>query len=114
MSTQVIRLEDAKSLIEHAPRDVHAQLRAGRAMLVDVREAGEYETARVPGSFLMPLSCFDATHFPALPGVRVILMCAVGKRSAAAAKQLMNAGAREVHHMQGGFNAWKAEGLDFI
>ena len=111
MSSQVLHIEDAVQLIEHDPRDVHAQLHSGEALLVDVREASEYENERIPGSFLMPLSFFDAEHFPYIPGKRVILMCAVGKRSAAAAKQLHNAGFRTVHHMKGGLTAWKEHGL---
>lgn len=111
MSAQVLHIEDASELIEHDPRDVHAQLRAGEALLVDVREVNEYENERIPGAFLMPLSFFDAERFPYIAGQRVILMCAVGKRSAAAAKQLMNAGFGTVHHMKGGLTAWKDYGL---
>ena len=111
MASQVLRIEEAAQLIEHAPRDVHDQLRAGQAVLVDVREVSEYENERIPGAFLMPLSFFNAEQFPFIPDTRVILMCAVGKRSAAAAKQLMKAGFRETHHMTGGLTAWKETGL---
>ncbi|MBL4615415.1 MAG: rhodanese-like domain-containing protein, partial [Magnetovibrio sp.] len=51
-------------------------------------------------------------RFPFIPDTRVILMCAVGKRSAAAAKQLMKAGFRQTHHMKGGLTAWKETGLE--
>jgi len=112
MTSQVIRIEDAVQLIEHAPLDVHNQLQAGTAVLVDVREVSEYENERIPGAFLMPLSFFDADRFPFLPDTRIILMCAVGKRSAAAAKQLMNAGFRTTHHMKGGLTRWKEQGLE--
>jgi len=111
MAPQVLHIEDASQLIEHSPRNVHAQLRAGEAVLVDVREVNEFENERIPGAFLLPLSFFDAEHFPFMAGTRVILMCAVGKRSAAAAKQLMKAGFRTTHHMTGGLTAWKADGL---
>lgn len=111
MTAQVLHIEDRVELVEHDPRDVHAQLRAGEAVLVDVREINEYENERIPGAFLMPLSFFDAAHFPYISGQRVILMCAVGKRSAAAAKQLMNAGFGATHHMKGGLTAWKEHGL---
>jgi rhodanese-related sulfurtransferase len=111
MASQILRIEDATQLIEHDPRDVYDQLHAGQAVLVDVREVSEYENERIPGAFLMPLSFFDADRFPFIPDTRVILMCAVGKRSAAAAKQLMKAGFRETHHMTGGLTAWKEMGL---
>lgn len=111
MASQVLHIDDAKELIEHDPRDVYASLQAGDAVLVDVREVSEYENERIAGAFLMPLSFFEAQHFPYITRERVILMCAVGKRSAAAAKQLMDAGFRTVHHMKGGLTAWKAHGL---
>ena len=111
MTSQVLRIEDATQLVEHSPTDVHEQLKAGSAVLVDVREVSEYENERIPGAFLMPLSFFDADRFPNIPNTRVILMCAVGKRSAAAAKQLMKAGVRVTHHMTGGLTGWKESGL---
>ncbi|OEJ65590.1 rhodanese-like domain-containing protein [Magnetovibrio blakemorei] len=112
MASQVLRIEDASQLIELDPREVQSQMKAGKAVLVDVREVSEYENERIPGAFLMPLSFFDAERFPFLPDTRVILMCAVGKRSTAAAKQLMNAGVRTTHHMTGGLTAWKELGLE--
>lgn len=112
MASQVLRIEDASQLIELDPREVQGQMKAGKAVLVDVREVSEYEKERIPGAFLMPLSFFDADRFPFMPDTRVILMCAVGKRSAAAAKQLMNAGVRITHHMTGGLTAWKELGLE--
>ncbi len=115
MDAQILHMdtayENVRGLIEHAPHNVHAQLQAGEAILVDVREVCEYENERIPGAFLMPLSFFSPEHFPAIAQQRVILMCAVGKRSAAAAKQLMNVGFSCVHHMKGGLTAWKRDGL---
>lgn len=111
MAAQVLHIEDTVELIDHEPHAVQAQMQAGEAILVDVREVSEYENERIPGAFLMPLSFFEAEHFPYVSGQRVILMCAVGKRSAAAAKQLMNAGFGTTHHMKGGLTAWKAHGL---
>ena len=112
MASQVLQMEDAAQLVEHDPIAVQEQLQAGQAVLVDVREVSEYENERIPGAFLMPLSFFDADRFPFIPDTRVILMCAVGKRSAAAAKQLMKAGFRQTHHMKGGLTAWKETGLE--
>lgn len=86
-------------------------LDAGDALLVDVREAHEYEIERIAGAMLMPLSFFDAEAFPVLPGKKLVLMCAIGKRSAAAAKQLINAGFDEAINLKGGINAWKEAGL---
>ncbi|MFN8519344.1 MAG: rhodanese-like domain-containing protein [Chloroflexota bacterium] len=53
-------------------------------LLVDVREASEFGVIRVPGAVLLPLSTL-ATRFEELPHDRpLLLMCAVGGRSARA------------------------------
>ena len=107
MTTQPQSLPQLGQLIDLDPRMVHAMMCAGDAVLVDVREASEFENERIPGALLSPLSFFEANHFPTIPSTTVVLMCAVGKRSAAAAKQLINAGFETVYHMKGGLNGWK-------
>jgi len=123
MGAEVIRINEIEAnhsanadlrspvFIELDPTEVHQRITCGGSIIVDVREASEYENIRIPGAFLMPLSFFDAEHFPVISGTEVILMCAVGKRSAAAAKQLMNSGFMKVTHMKGGINQWREDGL---
>ncbi len=89
---------------------VRGWLKAGEIVLVDVRETAEYEQEHIPGSVLCPLSVFDAELFPEIPEKIVVLHCAIGKRSAAAAKQLINAGRSRVVNLQGGIKAWKEAG----
>ncbi len=86
-------------------------LEAGDTVLVDVRETVEYEAEHIPGALLCPLSTFEAELFPKFPGKRVVIHCAVGKRSAAACKQLRNVDyPDEVLNLAGGIGAWKAAG----
>ncbi len=93
------------------PCQVLAWLGAGDTVLVDVRETVEYEAEHIPGALLCPLSTFEADLFPKFPGKRLVIHCAVGKRSAAACKQLMNAGyPDQVLNIAGGIGAWKAAG----
>jgi len=99
-------------LIDVSPQDVKAQLDAGEAILIDVREPNEYEDERVPGAFLMPLNLFNPAQFKAPTGTRVILMCQLGGRSTQAAEQLMSTGTETVHHMAGGIEAWKEAGFE--
>ncbi|GAB6051361.1 rhodanese-like domain-containing protein [Magnetospira thiophila] len=89
----------------------HRLRQAGLALFVDVRETNEFEAERIPGAFLMPLSMFNGAHIPILADKTMILHCAVGKRSAAAAKQLLQSGHGRAVHMAGGLNAWKDAGL---
>lgn len=79
-------------------------------VLVDVRETSEYELEHIAGALLLPLSSFDPELFPTLPGKKLVLHCAVGKRSEAAGKMLLNEGHESIIHMTGGMDAWKAAG----
>lgn len=97
---------------EFNPVDIAAWLESGDVMLVDVRETSEYEAEHIAGALLLPLSALDADVFPALPSARIVVHCAIGKRSAAAARILIAAGHDHVAHMAGGLKAWKAAGLE--
>ncbi len=100
-----------KPIGEVTPRQVHDWLEAGAVLLVDVREPSEYEAEHIAGALLLPMSSLDAQYFPALEGRRVVLHCAIGKRSAVAARMLAAAG-HEVAHMPGGMDAWKDAGYE--
>lgn len=105
--TQAITLAEP---LEVGPAQVRDWLDNGEALLVDVREASEFENERIPGALLMPLSFFEASSFPRIPGMKVVLHCAVGKRSAAAGKQLLKAGFPQAISLKGGLAAWKEAG----
>ena len=92
--------------------ELNGLLETGSVLLVDVRETHEYEYEHVPGALLMPLSFLDPDLFPRIKEKRVVLMCAVGKRSLAAAKQLAQADHDEVLSVIGGLNAWRDAGYD--
>ena len=69
-------------------------------LLVDVRETKEYDLEHIAGALLMPLSSLEADLFPAVTDKPLVLHCAIGKRSAAAARMLSTgdaAGAEEAH-----------------
>jgi rhodanese-related sulfurtransferase len=89
---------------------VKAWLDRNEILLVDVRETSEYEKEHIAGSVLLPLSSFEPDMFPSLPGKKVVLHCAVGKRSEAAGKMLLNEGYPTITHMVGGLAEWKAAG----
>ena len=92
--------------------EVQAWLADGEAVLIDVREPQEYEVEPVPGALLHPLSFLDPDVFPPISGPRLVFMCAVGKRSAAAIKQLQKAGFADLVNMAGGLDAWREAGYD--
>jgi rhodanese-related sulfurtransferase len=88
-------------------------------VFVDVRGVGEIQASgTAKGAIRAPLPEF-ARHAQAdgsgsLPaagaGKRIILMCASGARSGAAAQQLIKLGYENVANLRGGISAWIAAG----
>ncbi len=90
----------------------NAELAAGEAVLIDVREVGEFAAERIPGALLAPLSTFDPQKLSALRGKRVIVSCLAGGRSMRAAQALAPVlGAENIVNLAGGIGAWKSAGL---
>lgn len=107
-----------RGIHEATATQVEAWLRAGQAVLVDVREPDEHARERIDGARLVPLSRFDpglATSW-AMRGQRLVLHCRGGKRSLEAARMAV-AGAPwgvEVVNLTGGIEAWKRQGLAVV
>lgn len=91
---------------------VNEWIETDQALLVDVRETSEFDKEHIPGAMLLPLSAFDPELFPSVPGKKVVLHCAVGKRSETAGKMLLNEGYEGVIHMEGGLEEWKRAGFE--
>jgi rhodanese-related sulfurtransferase len=96
------------------PGEVARLLRAGKLLLIDVREPAEYEAERIAGALLYPLSTFDAALLPDDGPRRVVFHCGSGKRSLTAAERRLAAGQSHAAHLGGGIAAWKAAGLPVI
>lgn len=79
-----------------------------RFLLVDVREPSEWEIVRIPGSVLIPQGRFhDGTALTELPrDLPIILHCKSGHRSANCLTILLNAGFRDVVHLESGVIGW--------
>lgn len=104
--------DDKKPQVRAAePQEIKTWMDRNEIMLVDVRETSEFEREHIAGALLLPLSTLEPDIFPTLPGKKIVLHCAVGKRSAAAGKMLLNAGHSDIAHMTGGLDAWKAAGF---
>ena len=96
------------------PAEVARLLKAGKILLIDVREPAEYASERIQGALLYPLSTFDAAALPTDGTRRVVFHCGSGKRSLAAAEKRLAAGQSHAAHMGGGIAAWKSAGLPVI
>lgn len=96
---------------EISAQELDALLSDGKALVVDVREANEFEAGHIPGAINMPLSTFQASMLPDTGGKRLVLNCLGGKRSAMALEKCSVAQAAVDTHLAGGFGAWQAAGL---
>lgn len=96
--------------ITHVTANEAAQLHAGGATLLDVREDDEWEAGRAPGARHIRLSELpDHVDDVAIDTV-VVCVCRSGHRSARAA-QFLGAEGRTVHNLEGGMIAWAEAGL---
>lgn len=95
-----------KRLIEIDAATLCRWLAADMAVLVDVREDAEFAEDRIPGAISMPLSGFDPAELPDTGGKRLVLTCAIGRRSAQAAGIMLASGYDQVIQLRGGMLAW--------
>ncbi|NQV57169.1 MAG: rhodanese-like domain-containing protein [Rhodospirillales bacterium] len=98
-------------LMEAEAKSVAEWHAAGEVVLVDVREVSEYSYEHIAGSFLLPLSFLDTELFPIL-GKKIVIICQIGKRAAAAQKQLAEAGITDTVCLVGGIDAWREAELE--
>jgi rhodanese-related sulfurtransferase len=84
--------------------------RAPDAVVLDVREPGEYAHGHVPGAMSLPQADL-ASRLDEVPRDRpVITLCERGMRSLRAAQFLMQVGIDQVASVKGGTSAWRAAG----
>jgi rhodanese-related sulfurtransferase len=97
-ATPEISVTDAARLLQSAqpPR------------LIDVREQDEWDTARIPGAELLPLSQWPALALQKLTDKSqpLLIQCHHGARSARAAAWLLSQGFSDVTNLAGGIDAW--------
>lgn len=96
---------DVRAVRDLTERDPHT-------LLVDVRTPAEYESAHVPGSVNLPLGRVDA-HLERIvtdAGGRLVLICQSGGRATRCQDKLAAAGLTDTVVMDGGMNAWEAQG----
>lgn len=97
-----------------SPATVFEDLKAGKILLVDVREPNEFAFERIHGALLHPLSTFEPKAIPTDSGRRIVFQCGSGKRSRAALDAFMAATGADAAHMASGIMGWKKSGLPRI
>lgn len=97
-----------------APATVAERLKAGRAILVDIREPDEYVRRHVRGAISRPLSAFQSPRLTVAPGKDVVFVCKTGMRTGANCDRLAASTEGEAFVLAGGVDAWAAAGLPVV
>lgn len=99
----------SEGVAELAPQEAAALVAEG-AVLLDVREADEWQAGHVPGALHIPLGELASRLEEVPDDVLLVAVCRSGGRSALAAAALSRAG-WACHNLGGGMCSWQAAGL---
>lgn len=105
---------DAKSKIKELdPADAAHSIKTG-ALVIDVREPGEYEAGQLAGAVNIPRGVleFKIAEHPVLSNKDALIMvyCKTGGRAALATLCLQQLGYSQVHSIRGGIEGWASSG----
>ena len=110
-------LREARAQVrEVTPAEVDVQLETDTPpVLIDVREASEWEQGFIPGSAHISKSYIEQQVEGVVPDreTPVVLYCAGGVRSLFAAQTMQQLGYTNVASMSGGFQQWKTQGREW-
>ena len=84
-------------------------------LLIDCREAEEWEQAHIKGATLMPLSQWE-TEWEKLKdkNAEIVIQCRSGARSMKACMDLQSKGFTDLANLQGGIMGWAQSGYDVV
>lgn len=92
-------------------RVLKRRLDKNEVLLVDVRTFDEHRKMHVKNATLLPLDSIDAEAIErlreSLNGQEICTLCMSGRRSALAARKLLDAGFKKVSILQGGIRSWR-------
>lgn len=94
-----ITSEEFKEIVNNPPPDGY--------QLLDVRQEEEFKLEHIPGAYLIPLGELNARIDELEKSKLILVYCASGNRSRAAASVLMNGGFENVFSVTGGIQRWK-------
>lgn len=114
MSTFLELLESAKAQIREVDAAHLQQLvEGGGAVVLDVREPGEWADGTIPGARMISRGFLEMQIERLVPAreTSLVLYCESGVRSIFAARSLLELGYSNVSSLQGGIVAWKNAGM---
>ena len=90
-----------------------AAAHADDAVVVDVREPGEYVAGHVPGAVLVPMGQLPSRLHELPKGLPVYVICASGNRSLSMTSFLVRAGF-DAYSVAGGTSGWARAGRPVV
>ncbi|HYQ39898.1 MAG TPA: rhodanese-like domain-containing protein [Pseudomonas sp.] len=103
---------EAKAHIREIDTNAAEQAIRDADLLLDVREADEFQAGHIPGAVNIPRGVleFKLGNDPQLAerGLDIVIYCKTGGRAALAARALKEMGYLQVQSIAGGFDAWAA------
>src|SRR3954462_7930804 len=110
---QKLVAEAKKNVTEISPADAQAQTEQGDAILIDVREEGDWRADHAKGAKHLERGSIELEIEEQVPDLKtpIICYCGGGSRSALVAESLQKMGYENVKSIAGGFRAWKKPGL---
>jgi rhodanese-related sulfurtransferase len=85
------------------------------AVVVDVREPGEYEIEHISNSTLIPLGNLSLDKLPNLDGKKLVIHCLLGKRGGMGCQKLIIENPNlDLYNLEGGITAWVNAGYQTI
>ncbi len=98
-----------------SPQELSQLVNQQQARVIDLRNTPEFRESRITGSENVPYSQIaDKAAELAKSGKPIILVCALGQTSGAAARTLKQAGASDVYRLAGGISGWRQQGLPLV
>lgn len=101
-----------KGLTNLSPDEVLALQESGTARLIDVRTSYEFGHSHITGAESHPLDSIGVLASSLDKKSDILLICATGHRSRAAAHRLIKSGFSNISHLDGGMRAWNKAGKE--
>jgi rhodanese-related sulfurtransferase len=100
-------------ITEISPADARKQTEGGEAVLIDVREDGDWREGHAKGAKHLGRGVIELEIEEAIPDLKkpIICYCGGGSRSALVAESLQKMGYENVRSIAGGLRAWKEADL---
>ncbi|NWF84983.1 MAG: hypothetical protein HXY18_14285 [Bryobacteraceae bacterium] len=98
--------------LEITPVEAKAKVEAGEAVLIDVREPGEHQLARIEGAELIPMNTVPQKlqYLEGLADEKLLIVhCHHGMRSLNVVDWLRRQGVSNCQSMAGGIELWSAQ-----